>query len=65
LNVQNAKQTTTRNIIHYVHDRLSWRSDYSISARADRKTLVVHLVNDGFLYISDMEMESDPLGKTE
>eukprot|EP00978_Attheya_sp_CCMP212_P032081 scaffold123665_cov45-Attheya_sp.AAC.1 len=41
LDVQNAVQKTTRNIIHYEHDNLSWRLDYFISARADRKTLVV------------------------
>jgi hypothetical protein len=63
LDVQNAVQKTTRNIIHYEHDHLSWRSDYFISARADRKTLVVHLANDGFLYISDKDMESVQLGK--
>ena len=31
MDVQNATQTTTRNIIHYEHHRLSWRSDYFIS----------------------------------
>ena len=58
MDVQNATQKTTRNIIHYEHHRLSWRSDYFISVRADQKTLVVHLANDGFLYIPDGEMES-------
>jgi hypothetical protein len=63
--VQNAThQTTTRNIIHYEHHRLSWRSDYSISVRTDRKTLVVHLTNDGFLCIPDSEMESVQVEKT-
>lgn len=63
MDVRDATHTTTRNIIHYQHDRLSWRSDYFIDTRPDQKTLVVHLANDGFLSIPDNEMEADQLAK--
>jgi hypothetical protein len=64
LNVQNATRTNSPNIYHYEqHHGLLWRSSEFISARPDCKTLVVHLANDGFLCISDKDMESDPLGK--
>jgi hypothetical protein len=56
--VVSATRTNSPNVIHYEHHRLSWRSSEFISVRADQKTLVVQLANDGYLYIQDREMET-------
>lgn len=55
--VRDATDTTTRNIIVFDHHRLSWRSGVEIFVQSNQKTLVVHLPNDGYLYIPDGEME--------
>jgi hypothetical protein len=55
--VRDATDTTTRNIIAFDHHRSSWRLGVEIFVQSNLKTLVVHLPNDGYLYIPDGEME--------
>jgi hypothetical protein len=61
--VVSTTRTNSPNVIHYEHHGSSWRSSEFISVRADQKTLVVHLANDGYLYIHDQEMETVQIGK--
>jgi hypothetical protein len=54
--VKKATETTTRNVIEYNHHGLQWRSSYFVSTRTKQKTLIVHLANDGYIYIPDTAM---------
>jgi hypothetical protein len=54
--VTKATATTTRTVIEYNHHGLEWCSSYFVSTRTKEKTLIVHLANDGYIYIPDTAM---------
>jgi hypothetical protein len=59
--VTKSTATTTRNAIEFHHHELEWRSSYFVSTRTKQKTLIVHLANDGYIYIPDTTMASTRL----
>lgn len=63
-----AEQSPSR-VFEYFLDELYWECKYSVKVRESRKgdtrkTLVIHLPNDGYFYINGMQME-EFLGKAK
>jgi hypothetical protein len=54
--VRKAFNTTGKVEINYDHHEFMWRSSYFAAARDVQNTLVIHLANDGYLYIHDDSM---------
>ena len=56
--VESTDQTTTPNLIKYMHHHLQWSSSFYIKEYNIFNVLIVHLANDGFLYIPDSESQA-------
>ena len=63
--VRKAFNATEKVQINYDHHDDMWRSSYFVAARDAQNTLVIHLANDGYLYIHDAAMVAVQLEKSE
>eukprot|EP00978_Attheya_sp_CCMP212_P022515 scaffold67214_cov53-Attheya_sp.AAC.4 len=59
--VRKAFNTTGKVQINYDHHDVMCRSSYFVAARDAQNTLVIHLANDGYLYIHDAAMVAVPV----